>query len=126
MKARPTIVIALAASIVLMTVAIPSLADRQDAVSTKTLVLPKGTYTAIVFTAHGVPNATASIGVIKVGTTQFTVNIASGTTVSIAFGTGWELERDAEIRLKRGAGTVHSVPDVWAVTPDGPLELKER
>lgn len=103
----------------------PQPAEAADRATT-TLVLPKGTYTAIVFTAAGAPNATHAIAVLKVGSDQFPVNLAPGVTVSVPFGSGWTLERDAEIRLNNGSGSIAAVPSAWAVTPRGPLELKPR
>jgi len=91
-----------------------------------TLVLPKGRYTAIVFTGTGVANATAATGVIKVGRDQFLVNIGPGSTFAVPFSDGWELESDAEIKLTHGAPPISTVGTAWAITADGPLVLREK
>lgn len=101
-------------------------AAQPEAAPATILVLPKGTYTSIIFTATGVPESTAATGVIKVGTKQFLLNIAPGTTFAVPFGAGWELAQDAEIRLSRGAGSLGAVPTAWAVTPEGPVALQAR
>lgn len=98
--------------------------DQEVAIQPSNRKLPKGTYTAIVFTATGVPDGTAATGVLRVGREQFLVNISPGATVAIPFGDGWVLEQDATITLRAGAGTLGAQPDVWAITPTGPLALE--
>lgn len=102
------------------------LSAAASAPATTTLVLPRGTYTSLVFTAAGVSGATHAIGVVKDGTDQFPVNIGPGTTAVVSFGPGWVLDHDAEVRLTNGAGSIFAVPSAWAVTPSGPVVLRPR
>lgn len=103
-----------------------ALGDPASPTAAEVRVLPAGTYSAIVFTAAGVPTGNAALGVIKVGADQFPINIAPGTTTVLSFGLGWTLEREAEILLSKGGGTAGAVAMVWATTPQGPVVLRTR
>lgn len=101
-------------------------ADVDAVPRAQTLVLPSGRYIAIVFTGTGIGDASPATGVIRVGRDQFLVNIGPGSTFAIPFGDGWELEKDAEIRLTNGVGPVSTVPMAWAVTSSGPVALRPK
>src|SRR6056297_3173581 len=99
--------IAIVIALIALPVVLASHGDDQAAgAESWNRTLPKGTYTAIVFTATGVADGTAAVGVLKIGRDQFVVNIAPGSTISIPFGNGWVLQQDAEITLRAGAGTL--------------------
>lgn len=96
------------------------------------LILPAGTYTALVFTATGALEGAGGISpnparaVIKTDGGEFPLHLAAGTSISVSFGDGWTLDHDGEIRLYKGDGIFGAAPSAWAITPGGPVKLRSR
>jgi len=87
-------------------------------------VVPKGSYTRLIFTGMGKPGASPTTVTIKYKRQQFPVSVGPGVTVILP---GWEFEEPGTIAMPGFAPTypVAAAVKVWALTPTGPVAFAE-
>ena len=87
-------------------------------------VVPKGSYTRLIFTGMGKPGASPTTVTIKYKHQQFPVSVGPGVTVILP---GWQFDEPGTIAMPAFAPTypVAAAVKAWALTPTGPVAFAE-
>jgi len=88
-------------------------------------VVPKGSYTQLIFTGMGKPGASPTTVTIKYKHQQFPVSVGPGDMVILP---GWEFDEPGTIAMPAFVPSypVAAAVKVWALTQTGPMTFAQR